>query len=101
MANGQSRQMLSCANQQELMNRVVALKTRFKAKLCSSDYRLIHDFRVVKMNDEEYLAKIDEKGDEETLDDLLRYVPVEDIYETLITVHLEIGHGGRDCMLQS
>ena len=42
--NGQSRQMLSCAEQQELMNRVVALKTGIEAKLCSSDYHLIHDF---------------------------------------------------------
>ncbi len=53
------------------------------------------------MNDEEYLAKIDRKGDKETLDDLLQYVPVEDIYETLMKVHLGIGHGGRDHMLQS
>ncbi len=72
--------MLRCAEQQELMNRVVALKTGIEAKLCSSDYCLIHDFWVVKMNDEEYLAKIDKKGDKDTLDDLLQYVPVEDIY---------------------
>ncbi len=99
--NGQSRWMLSRAEQQELMNRVVVLKTCFEAKLCSSDYCLICDFWVVKMNDKEYLAKIDKKGDKETLDDLLWYVPVEDIYETLMKVHLEIGHGGCDCMLQS
>ncbi len=53
------------------------------------------------MNDEEYLAKISRKGDKETLDDLLQYVPVEDIYDTIMKVHLEIGHGGLDRMLQS
>jgi hypothetical protein len=82
-----------------MVQRIKSFESGVARKESSLDYKDVSVFAVVTIGDSEKLVKRP-ATDEVNMDDLEVYIDTDQMYDMLLKIHAETGHGGRDRMLQ-
>ena len=101
MAKGKLRMAMNRDTINQKIQRLLQLEAG-AGKVCQDDYRLSKLYSVVNFGDGvSVLVKKIEKGPEIDVHAMERFVPIEDYFDNLLSIHADgVGHGGRDRMLK-
>jgi hypothetical protein len=96
--NGTGRQLFTEESLRATISRWNEIQTGLSKKKTPHDYKIMQRYAVVEVGNESVLIKRQPEG-EEDVDNIERFFSLESMFDRLMALHNETGHGRRDRLI--